>query len=93
MGTSNAARNAANNKTFASPHTGPTLINKIEKQMDGRRVAMKNLILEHGANVRESPVYFRQRGRYEGLAGSLAILRSTNLKTEMDRSNERLGIT
>lgn len=84
------------NKTMKNSHAVPhgrSLIERIEAQMDKRRKAMRDLIVEHGSSVRESSQYALQKGRYEGMAGSLAILRSSSMQHELERSNERLGIS
>lgn len=83
------------NATFKNAHSvpaGPTLINKIEEQMDKRRRALADMIIAEGSAVRTTDRYILNKGRYEGFAGTLAILRSSSLKEEMARSNERLGI-
>lgn len=72
---------------------GRSLIERIESQMDKRRKAMRDLIVQQGSNVRETYVFALQKGRYEGMAGSLAILRSSSMQQELERSNERLGIS
>lgn len=71
---------------------GPTLINKIEGNMDKRRKLLAQMIIDNGAPARISEEYILNKGRYEGFAATLAILRSSNLKHEIARSNERLGI-
>jgi len=71
---------------------GRTLIERIEIQMDKRRKAMEKLILEKGLAASGFD-YVIQKGRYEGFAASLAILRSSSVEHEISRSNERLGIT
>jgi hypothetical protein len=91
MGTSNAAKNIRN-QTFPTP-VGRTLIQRIEIQMDKRRSSMEKLVLEQGSDVRESFPWALQRGRYEGFAATLSILRSTSVQEEISRSNERLGIS
>ncbi|QGJ90118.1 hypothetical protein HWC80_gp094 [Mycobacterium phage Indlulamithi] len=68
------------------PQTGRTLINRIEAQMDKRRKAMEN---HYVATGQQDTI---NRGRYEGLAAALAILRSSSVAVEYERSNERLGI-
>lgn len=74
-------------------YTGPTLINKIEAQMDKRRKAMEEMVIQHGVEAcSASSVYITNKGRYEGLAAALAILRSSGVREEINRSNERLGI-
>lgn len=76
---------------------GRTLINRIESQMDKRRKVMEDLIVQYSSHVRETLDpngirYREEKGRYEGMGGALAILRSSSLKEEIARSNERLGI-
>ena len=93
MGTSNAAKNIRH-QTHAVPQTGRTLINRIEAQMDRRREIMQDMVVKHGMeDCLLSTVYVANKGRYEGFAGALAILRSTTMKEEVARSNERLGIS
>ena len=72
---------------------GPTIINKIEKQMDKRRKVMENIVVEKGLGVSGDPEYLLNQGRYEGLAAAIALLRSSNVPDEIARSNERLGIS
>lgn len=74
-------------------HTnGPTLIHKIEAAMDKRRKIMEDMVVKHGLqDCLLSTVYVSNKGRYEGLAGALAILRSSNIRHEMARSDSRLG--
>lgn len=71
---------------------GLSLIQRIERQMDKRRKAMEDYIVEHGSEKIDSATYHLQRGRYEGLAAALAILRSSSMQQEILRSNDRLGI-
>lgn len=71
---------------------GPTLINKIENQMDKRRKWLEDFVVRNGGHGMHSSEYSQQRGRYEGLAAALAILRSSSVNEEYNRSNSRLGI-
>lgn len=72
---------------------GKSLIEKIELQMDKTRSKMEGNILAIGIQaVQDNPIYMRNKGRYEGLGAALSILRSSSLKEEIDRSDERLGI-
>lgn len=71
---------------------GPTLINKIEAQMDKRRKWLEDFIIRNGGEAMQTDTYSLQRGRYEGLAAALAILRSSSVPHEIERSNSRLGI-
>lgn len=76
-------------KTLKGSHggyTGRTLIHRIEIQMDKRRKAMEDNFVSTG----EPDII--NKGRYEGFAASLAILRSSSVEHEVERSNERLGI-
>ena len=76
----------------AVPH-GPTLINRLEKQMDKRRKIMEDMVIKHGMeDCLLSEVYIVNKGRYEGIAASIAILRSSSVTHEVERSNGRLGI-
>lgn len=85
-------------KTGHSGNAGRSLIERIEQQMDKRRKVMEDLVIENGAAVRgtefSAPTteWTLQRGRYEGLAAALAILRTSSVQNEIMRSNERLGI-
>lgn len=74
-------------------HAGRSLIERIELQMDKRRKAMEDILVEskHVAPLND-PEYIINKGRYEGLAASLALLRSSSVLHEIERSNERLGI-
>jgi len=80
------------NQTLKNAHSGyggPTLIQRIEKQMDKRRKRLEDLRIKHGmANTAVD----REQGRFEGLGAAIAILRSSSLEHEIERSNERLGI-
>lgn len=83
---------AAESKTLKNSHGGfhgPTLIQRIEKQMDKRRKVMEDIFVQGKAGGKD---YFINRGRYEGFAATLAILRTSSVKHEIERSNERLGI-
>ena len=66
---------------------GRTIINRLEQQMDKRRKKMENLVTQ-----RDSVEYATERGRYEGIGASIALMRSSSLAEEIERSNERLGI-
>lgn len=82
-------------KTLKSSHGGfggRTLIQRIEIQMDKRRKTLEDLVIQRGTDTMGSAEYSLQRGRYEGLAAALAILRSSSVGHEIERSNERLGI-
>jgi hypothetical protein len=48
--------------------------------------------VEHNKPIKPVLDYSLNRGRYEGLAAALAILRSSTVAQEISRSNERLGI-
>lgn len=72
---------------------GRTLINRIETQMDKVRQRMEDMVLKHGmTECIASEVYIVNKGRYQGLAAALGILRSSSVGEEIKRSNERLGI-
>ena len=71
---------------------GPTLIELIQKQMDKRRIAMEDKVIQKGVEAKSDSGYLINKGRYEGMAASLAILRSSSIGHEISRSNERLGI-
>lgn len=72
---------------------GRTLIERIENQMDKRRAWMEGAVLAQGLELCEKDMkYVINKGRYEGLAGALAILRTSSVAEEISRSNERLGI-
>jgi hypothetical protein len=83
-------------------YAGRTIINRIEEQMDKRRKVMEDLVVKHGeviiasrqaGKTTEAFEYQLNRGRYEGLAAALAILRSSSVAQEVSRSNERLDIS
>lgn len=71
-------------------YAGKSIIERIEIQMDKRRKAMEKILVGTG-NPLEAQ-YLTERGRYEGLAAALALLRSSTVAVEISRSNERLGI-
>lgn len=70
-------------------YQGRSLINRIEAQMDKRRKTMEEIYCNGG----EPLAHALQKGRYEGIAASLAILRSSSVQEEISRSNKRLGIS
>ncbi|AVD99708.1 hypothetical protein HWB51_gp104 [Mycobacterium phage Cuke] len=81
-----------NSKTLKNSHPGgqgKTLIERIQIQMDKRRKKMEETFVEYGP---ESKQYLLNRGRYEGFAATLAILRTSSVDHEIQCSNERLGI-
>lgn len=71
---------------------GASLIERIERQMDKRRKSMETFIVDNGSDQIHQPAYQLDRGRYEGLAAALSILRSSSMQQEVSRSNDRLGI-
>lgn len=78
---------------------GKTLINRIEIQMDKRRKVLEDIVVKwpadnamENAAAFKSEEYLLNKGRYEGFAATLAILRSSSVTEEINRSNERLGI-
>lgn len=74
-------------------YAGRTLIERIESQMDKRRKIMEDMVIKHGMEeCLLSTVYIENKGRWQGLAAALAILRSSSLSNEIERCNERLGI-
>lgn len=80
------------NATLKNSHggyAGNTIIQRIEIQMDRRRKVMERLVVDGKRNGREHTL---NTGRYEGMAGCLALLRSSSVIEEVSRSNERLGI-
>lgn len=83
-------------KIMRSSHSvpaGKTLINRLELQMDKRRKVLEEMLVKYGKEVCDSsPSYAINRGRYEGFAASIAVLRSSGVAFEIQRSNERLGI-
>ena len=84
------------NATLKNSHggyAGRSIIEKIEEQMDKRRKALAQMIIDKGGDVRNTPDYVLNKGRYEGFAATLALLRyPSSMKEEIARSNERLGI-
>ena len=78
-------------KTLKHSHggyAGRSIIERIQQQMDKRRKVLEDMVLQRGTEE-----YNLNRGRYEGLAAALAILRSSSVGEEVERSNERLGIS
>ena len=71
---------------------GRSLIERIQAQMDKRRKVMEELVIQHGLETPSHPEYLVNKGRYEGMAASLALLRSSSVAEEIRRSTERLGI-
>lgn len=71
---------------------GKSIIQKIEIQMDERRKTMQQIVVDTG-KTDTNPKWVINRGRYEGFAKSLALLRGSSVKYEIQRSNERLGIS
>lgn len=72
---------------------GRSFIERIETQMDNRRKAMEETVIKLGAEAAKSIEWQRNRGRYEGFGQSLALLRSSSLRHEIERSNDRLGLS
>lgn len=68
-------------------YAGRSIIERGEQQMDKRRKKMEELVLQ-----RDSKEYVLEKGRYEGIGAMIAMLRSSSLSEEIERSNERLGI-
>lgn len=68
-------------------YAGRTIIQRLEQQMDKRRKKMENLVTQ-----RDSIEYATERGRYEGIGASIALMRNSSLTEEITRSNERLNI-
>lgn len=90
---------AQDRKTFKSSHAskdigaqGRSLIEKIQAQADKRRMWLQETLVQVGSEVIHDETYCLNRGRYEGLLAALAVLRSSSLAFEIQRSNERLGI-
>lgn len=94
----------AKNQTLKNAHggyAGRTLIERIQAQMDKRRKMLEAKRIQQGVaskpngNTKYETALYEQaleQGRYEGFAATLAILRSSSLTHEIERSNERLGI-
>ncbi|AYN58039.1 hypothetical protein HWB90_gp100 [Mycobacterium phage Fowlmouth] len=76
-------------KTSHGGYAGRSLIERIQQQMDKRRNKMEDSFVEYGPDSKQ---YLLNKGRYEGFAATLAILRSSSLEHEVQCSNERLGI-
>lgn len=68
---------------------GRSLIERLEIQMDKRRKKIEQLRIKYG---NKTPGLEKEVGRYEGIAASIAIMRSSSMPIEISRSNERLGI-
>jgi len=73
-------------------YQGKTIIQRIEIQMDKRRRAIEKHITAHGV-VDGDETRAVLKGRYEGLAAALVLLRNSSLEEEFKRSNERLDIS
>jgi hypothetical protein len=89
------------NESTHSVPKGPTLIQRIERQMDKRREKLEQKRIDQGIAVKpHSPRSYEfalyeqalEQGRYEGLSAAIAIMRSSSVAQEISRSNERLGI-
>jgi hypothetical protein len=92
---------AANSKsqTLKNSHAvapGRSIIERIQAQMDKRRKVIEKSRIEQGwpgdMNSEQMREFHKNQGRYEGLAAALALLRSSSVAFEIERSNERLGI-
>ena len=77
------------------------MINKIEEAMDKRRKTLEGKRTQQGKAEKPANTESHERalwdqalelGRIEGMAGALAVLRSSSLAHEAERSNERLGL-
>mgnify|MGYP001364830749 CR=1 FL=1 len=68
---------------------GRTLINRIESLMDkqAKRLRAKTLPMPDDLSAID---YGITQGRIDGLAAALAILRSSSVKEETSRSNDRI---
>lgn len=84
-----AKAGSRNGKTHGG-YAGRSLIERIQEQMDKRRKTLEDIIVSGGST--DSEGYIINKGRYEGMAAALAILRSSSLKEEVAQSNSRLGI-
>lgn len=85
----------AEKKTLRHSHggyAGRTLIQRIEFQMDKRRKVMERIVIGKGMGWDHDREFLLNKGRYEGFAATLALLRSSSVTEEVSRSNERLGI-
>lgn len=71
---------------------GRTLINRLEAMMDKRRKTLEDIVIQRGTEAPKSSEWQRNRGRYEGIAACIAILRSSSVDNEIERSDDRLGI-
>lgn len=92
------------NQTLKNAHGGyggRTLINRLEQQMDKRRKKLQELRVEQGIATEPHSEHSYEYalwhqalnlGRQQGIAASIAIMRSSSVEHEMERSNERLGI-
>jgi len=73
---------------------GKSIIEKLQDDMDRQRKKLEAIVTKYGKDV---PIeiafqFERQRGRYEGIAASLARMRNSSVAEEISRSDERLGI-
>lgn len=73
-------------------YAGKSLIERIQAQMDKRRKVMEDIVVQVGVGASSNGDYLINKGRYEGLAAALALLRSSSVTEEINCSNERLGI-
>jgi hypothetical protein len=89
------------NESTHSVPKGPTLIQRIERQMDKRREKLEQKRIDQGYATKPlSPQSYEyamweqalEQGRYEGLSAAIAIMRSSSVPEEVSRSNERLNI-
>lgn len=67
-------------------YAGKSLIERIQSLLDRQNKRVKSLA------QKDSVDYALALGRAEGMAASLAILRSSNLQDEIHFSNERIGL-
>lgn len=86
----------AKSQTLKNSHggyAGKTIIARLEIQMDKRRKTFGGMLIEYGKEKCENmPDYWLNKGRYEGLGASVALMRGTAMAEEVSRSDERLGI-
>jgi hypothetical protein len=73
-------------------YAGKSIIQRLEVQMDKRRKTMEKRVIQVGSDAPKDLEYVVNKGRYEGIAAALAIMRSSSVAHEIEQSNGRLGI-
>lgn len=83
-------------KSSHGGYAGRSLIDRIRAQMDKRRKVLEDIYIQYpedsDVNILDSKEYLLNKGRWEGLAAALAILRSSSVAQEISESNQRIGV-